>query len=165
MILGLEIGMLIFGLVALVRGKFTLSKNKVVEGAAARLLGLLALTPLPLALAVVFLYVAASSPANPEKFAEDNKLTIALIEAGVVIGIAVLVFGIGAAIGKDPAEARRRKKKRRDEDDYDDEEDYDRPRRRSRQYEEDDEDEDDRPRRRSRRDDDDDYEDRPRRYR
>lgn len=164
MILGLEIGLLIFGLVALVRGKFTLSKSKVVEGAAARLLGLLALTPLPLALAVVFLYVAASAPGNPEKFAEDNKLTIALIEAGVVIGIAVLVFGIGAALGKDPAEARRRKKKRRDEDD-DDEEDYDQPRRRSRRDEEDDENEDDRPRRRSRRDDDDEDEDRPRRYR
>ena len=59
MILGMEIGLAIFGLIALVKGKMTVSKNKVVVGAAARLLGLLALTPLPAALLFVVLYAAA----------------------------------------------------------------------------------------------------------
>ena len=133
MILGVEIAMLIVGLLALVRGKLTISKNKVVTGTAARLLGLLALTPLPVALAAVGLYVAVSGVGDPERFVEDNKLTLALIEAGVVIGIAILVFGIGAAIGKPPET----EKKYRDED-YEDGED-DRPRRRARRDEDQDE--------------------------
>jgi hypothetical protein len=146
MILGIEIAMIVVGLLALVRGKMTISKNKVVTGAAARLLGLVALTPLPVAFAAVALYVAVSGVGDPERFVEDNKLTIMLIEAGVVIGIAILVFGIGAAIGRPPEE--------KSEEDDDDE--YDRPRRRKRDEDDDDDEEDDRPRRRKRRDDDDD---------
>jgi len=140
MILGVEIAMLVVGLLALVRGRMTISKTKVVTGTAARLLGLLALTPLPVAFAAVALYVAVSGVGDPERFLEDNKLTLMLIEAGVVIGIAILVFGIGAAIGTDPARDR-----------PEDEED-DRPRRRARRDEdfEDGTDEDERPRRRTR---------------
>lgn len=141
MILGIEIAMIIVGLLALVRGRMTISKNKVVTGAAARLLGLVALTPLPVAFAGVALYVAASAPGDPERFVEDNKFAIMGIEAGVVIVIAILVFGIGAAIGRPPED-------KRDDDD-------DRPRRRTRREEEDDEEEDDRPLRRKRHDDDD----------
>jgi hypothetical protein len=174
MILGLEIGLLIFGLIALIRGKMTLTKTKVVEGVPARLLGLLALTPLPIAILVGIGFVLVVAPANPEKaakIADDNKLTLALVEAGIVIFITVLVFGIGAAIGKNPEEARRKKKRRRDEEeDYEDDE-YEgaRPRKRSRRDEEEDEyEEEDRPRKRSRQyddEDDDDREDRRGRYR
>ena len=138
MILILEIVLVVVGLIALIRGKLTVSKTKVVTGAPARLLGLMALTPLPVALAAVALYMAvAGGAADPERFVDDNKLTIALIEAGIVIGIAVLVFGIGAAIGHPPEEKRM---KRRDEDEYDndDNEDDDRPRRRRRREEDDD---------------------------
>jgi disulfide bond formation protein DsbB len=111
MILGLEIGLAIIGLIALFGGKFTISKTKVVEGVPARLLGLLALTPFPLAFVVVVGYVAANAPANPEQFVADNQWTIIGIEAAIVITIAVLLFVISAAVATNP-EAR----KRRDED-------------------------------------------------
>lgn len=145
LILGLEIGLIVFGLVALVRGKITVSKTKVVEGIPARLLGALALTPLPIAF-MVGVAIAATQP-NPEQFVKDNQLTIALIEAGIVLGIGLLVVVIGLVVGTDPAAARRRSRDRY-EDDI--EEDYDdRPRRRSRR-EYDDEDDDDRDDRRRR---------------
>jgi hypothetical protein len=147
MILGIEIAMLVIGLLALVRGRMTISKSKVVTGAAARLLGLVALTPLPVALAAVGLYVAAAGgAADPERFVEDKRVTITLIEAGVVIGIAILVFGIGAAIGRPPEPAR--------SDDDEDEED-DRPRKRRDRDDEIDDEYDDRPRKRRRHDEDD----------
>ena len=47
MILGLEIGLIIYGIIALVKGRMKFGENKVVEGLPARLLGVLALTPLP----------------------------------------------------------------------------------------------------------------------
>lgn len=145
MILGIEIAMIIIGLLALVRGRMTISKSKVVTGAAARLLGLVALTPLPVALAAVGLYVAAAGgAADPERFVEDKRVTITLIEAGVVIGIAILVFGIGAAIGRPPEPAR-----------SDDDEEYDRPRKRRDRDDDTDDEYDDRPRKRRRQDEDD----------
>lgn len=157
MILGVEIAMVVVGLLALVRGRMTISKTKVVEGLPARLLGLLALTPLPVVLVVGIVFVVASNPADPEKFAADNKLTLTLIEAGIVIVIAILVFGIGAAIGKNPEEARRKSRRLRDEEEYADEGDD--------RYEEE-RYEDDRPRRRKRRDEEyDEDDDRDRRYR
>jgi hypothetical protein len=139
MILGIEIAMIVVGLIALFRGKLTISKTKVVEGIPARLLGLLALTPIPVVIAVGLAYTILSNPADPEKFVEENKTTLVVIEVVIVLGIAILVFGIGAALGKDPT-ARRRDE---EEDEYDDERD-DRDRR------------DDRAER-------DDYDDRPRR--
>jgi hypothetical protein len=160
MILGLEIALAVIGVMALIRGKMTLSKAKVVHGIPARLLGLLALTPLPVVLVVGVGYVALSDPKDPEQFAEDNKWTLIAIEAGVVIAIAALVAVIGFSFATDPEEPPRRRVR----DDYDDEyEDDDRPRRKTRAGRDDPDDEyDDRPRRR--RDDnweDEDY-DRPR---
>jgi hypothetical protein len=71
---------------------------------------------------VILAYTMAANPPNPEQFIEDNKVTVAVIEAAIVIGVAVLVFGIGAAIGKDPAA------RRRDEDDWGDDRRDDRQR-------------------------------------
>lgn len=145
MILGMEIGLAIFGILALVRGKMTLSKNKVVVGAPARLLGLLALTPLPAALLFVVLYAASRGG----QVNDDDKWTITGIEAGTVILVAILVFGIGAAIGITPREAERRERRAsgRYDEDEDDELD-DRPRKR-RDRDDEDEDDEDRPRRRA----------------
>jgi hypothetical protein len=158
MILGLEIGLFIFGILALVRGRMTLTKSKVVEGVPARLIGMLALTPLPVAFLIGVAYAIIAAPADPEKFAEDNKWTLMGIEAAIVIGVAIMVFVIGMLVAVDPKEARRRKRRYEDEDD-EAEDDYDRPRRRrSRDEEEDDENESGRPRRRRRRDDDEDDE-------
>jgi hypothetical protein len=149
MILGLEIGLIIVGILALVRGRIQLSKGKTVQGAPARLLGLLALTPLPVAFFVIMVYTLANTDINRpdlvEKWAEDNKWTLTAIEAGVVIGIGVLFIILVAVMGKPVAEVEREVRKKRVAD-YDDEFEDDRPRRRrAAEY---DEGEDDRPHRR-----------------
>ena len=124
MILGIEIAMIVVGILAIVRGKMTVTGNKVVIGTPARLLRALALTPLPAAFMAILAYVAINAPADPERFAQDKKWTIIGIEAAIVIGIAVLVFGIGAAIGIDRREAERIEQRRRryeeEEEEYED---------------------------------------------
>ena len=106
MILGMEIAMLVIGFLALVRGKLTITSTKVVEGAPARLLGMLAMTPLPLAFGVGIAFVVTQGGNNPEQFAEDNRWTLTAIEAGIVIGVAVLVFGVGSLLAVDPRKPR-----------------------------------------------------------
>lgn len=164
MICGLQIGLAIFGLIALIRGKMTISKTKVVVGAPARLIGLLALVPIPLTLGVGMLIGIAkvAEGGNPEKIAEDNRGLLMGVEIGIVIVIAILVFGLGAALGVSPKEAERRERAGR-YDDEDGEYEDDRPRRRRDRDEEDEDDRDDRPRRRQDDRDDEGDETRPRR--
>ncbi|HEY3788664.1 MAG TPA: hypothetical protein VGL71_07405 [Urbifossiella sp.] len=166
MILGIEIAMIIVGLVALIRGKMTITKSKVVEGLPARLLGLVALTPIPIALTVGVAFVLIAAPNNPEKFAEDNKWTLTLIEVVIVIGIAIVVFGVGAIIAEPPRQLKRRRRYEEYDDDNEDDYDDDRQRGKNRyEIDDDSEDEDDRPRKRRSRDDYDDDDERPRRRR
>ena len=75
MILGIEIALIVVGILALARGRMTLSKTKVVVGAPARLLGLLALTPLPLAFMIGFVYAISKGPDNDERALEENRTT------------------------------------------------------------------------------------------
>ncbi len=56
MILIVEIILLIYGIIAIITGKFKLDKKKVVVGAYARLLGILCLMPIPFSLLVGFIY-------------------------------------------------------------------------------------------------------------
>ena len=128
----LEIVLAVFGLIGLFSGRLPLSKTKVVLGVPARLLGALALAPMPMAFVVILGYVASQAPANPERFAEDNKLTIAIIEAVIVLVTAALVFGIASAVAVNPQDAERRRRRREESDD---------------EYEDDREDRDSRPRR------------------
>lgn len=158
MILGLEIGLAIMGILALIRGRMQLSKTKIVTGIPARLLGAMALTPFPIALVVILIYtmISVDNPANPvnvEKWVNEHQTNISLIEAGIAIGMALLIIVIAACIAKPVTEEDRqpRKKPVGDYDDYEE-----RPRRTSR-----DDDYEDQPRRRAPRDT---YEDdRPRR--
>jgi len=54
MLLALEIGLLIFGIIAVATGKLTLTKNHVVRGTPARLLGVVGILTLPSVLLVCF---------------------------------------------------------------------------------------------------------------
>jgi ABC-type Na+ efflux pump permease subunit len=88
MLFGLEIAMLVIGVITLFRGQISLSKTRHVTGRPARLAGLIFALPLPLAYVVgaIFGYVAASS----QRDAQSMIGTIALIEWGLVIGAIIL---------------------------------------------------------------------------
>src|SRR5262245_14708848 len=153
--------MLIFGIIALSVGRFTLWSNRVVQGTPARIVGGLLLLPLLVgqggtAIMGAMWGMEREMQGRPLDFQNafreipqelQTKVTILNIVAVAVPFLAVLVISLVTA--KPP----KRKKRHRDWDNEDD--DYDRPRRRRREREEYDED-DDRPRRRRRRDD---YED------
>jgi hypothetical protein len=160
MLLLYEIGLGIFGLITVIRGKMALSSTKVVEGIPAYMLGILAMVPLPLAftigLVVGFMH---AKDGNEFKLDNENQLMFAVIELGICLVVSALVFGIGASIGKKP------NKKRKKHWDDDDDENWDDRIRRSR-YEDDNEDERPRRKRRAELEEDEQYEnERPRRKR
>jgi hypothetical protein len=99
MILGIEIALLVVGILALVRGKLPLDNKRAVYGLPARFLGLVALTPMPLSFLAIMVYTAsqisAGDPATVDRFVQDNKFTLILIEAACTIGVAVFVFVFG----------------------------------------------------------------------
>ena len=102
MILGAEIGMLVIGIMALIQGKLVLSKTRVVRGTPARLLGAVALLPLPLSLMagilIGILWVAQGKSPTDATF----KGIATGIEAACVLFCLALVYGIGWGIGRDP---------------------------------------------------------------
>jgi hypothetical protein len=163
LVFGLGVGMIIAGIVAIIRGRLQLSQTKAVQGVPARLLGVALLSPLPLgflvALGYTMLNVDPNRPDEVEKWTHDHEMTLNLIVAGVEIGLGLLIVIIGAVLAKPlPREGRRRRRRPADEyDDYAD--DRPRPRRKSGG------DEDDFPSRRRRADPDDYEDDRPRRRR
>lgn len=170
MLLLVQLALFVAGVVLLFVGRLPLSRTKVVEGAPARVLGLVAAAPLPVAFTVGFFVGFLAQPADPQKFLADNRWNILLVDAGLVLG-AVLIVVVGALVfGTDPTEGddydrprRRRRRRQRYEDIDDAGGEYDRPRSRPAYEVVDDEyDEPARPRRRVR-DDGDDYDDRPRR--
>ena len=63
MLLGIEIALLAYGILALVRGEFAVPRLTVVRGARARLLGFIALAPLPLSFIVGMAMAAAGRDA------------------------------------------------------------------------------------------------------
>jgi hypothetical protein len=99
MILGMEIALIVVGLIGLVTGKLPLDKTHSVHGLPARFLGLVALTPIPLSALAIAAYLAVNAPATDpaavNQFVADNQLNMVVIEAAIVIGAAVVVFGLG----------------------------------------------------------------------
>jgi hypothetical protein len=95
MILGAEIGMIVIGIIALVKGKLTLSKKKVVYGTPARFLAIITFMPLPTAF-VIGAIVATASVAQGRTITQENfRGTAAAIEAAVVIFYIVLLYAVG----------------------------------------------------------------------
>jgi hypothetical protein len=163
-----EIAMLVFGIIALVKGKFSLTGSRVVRAVPARIIGVILLLPLVIgqgvSLAVITIQVSklaaqGKQMSYEEGWQEGMRLSGPLtLVNGIITGVC-LFAALGIAIGtaKPPKSKRRRIR----EEEYDDYEDT-RPRRR--RIEEDDD--DDEPRYRRRRiDQDSDDEDPPRRRR
>jgi hypothetical protein len=94
MIFGMKIGLLIGGLIALITGKFRLSKARIVEGAAARAAGLVLMLPLPLGYAIGFaIGLLAVLQGKRLDVAEWRGPLIAL-DLGVLAACCLLGFGI-----------------------------------------------------------------------
>jgi hypothetical protein len=110
------LGMLIFGIIALVRGQFTLTRTKVVSGVPARIIGFILLLPLPLMLASGLLigvfYVMRGKQPRPEELQGVG----AVMELGIIFLCFLAAVIVGAATARPP-------KHRRVPDDLD--EDYD----------------------------------------
>ncbi len=109
MILGLEIGMLIAGILAISRGRMELTPSMVAHGIAARLLGVLAMTPLPAAIVVLTIYTGINCVGKSEReiamWVEQKRTNMIILEAGVVLMIALLVVG-GIALCSDDQPAK-----------------------------------------------------------
>ncbi|HJZ93282.1 MAG TPA: hypothetical protein VKE40_20570 [Gemmataceae bacterium] len=167
LLIGLGIGLIVVGIVAIVRGRIQLSKSRAVVGIPARLLGVGFLFPFPLGFLAALIYTVANVPdaTRPdvvEKWTKEHEWALTGIQAGVMIGLAVVLVIIAAMAAKPVTEIERGARRKRIAE-YDDEVEEDR-RRRRRTDDLDDRAEGDRPRRR--RDDyDDEDEPRPRRRR
>ncbi len=102
MILGIEIALLVMGFAALVTGKLTLSKGRVVYGAAARWLGAVALLPVPLAFCGGLL-VAMAMAANGQPLTEESlRWPLTGVEAAAVVLCLVVIYGVGSAVAVSP---------------------------------------------------------------
>jgi hypothetical protein len=108
MILGLEIGLLITGIYALATGKLTLSKNRVVHGPAARVLGVVALLPLPLAFLIGF--ALGVNAASRGQTLEEVKPLLIGVELAVALLCGGIVLGVGLAVARDPEEVAQRER-------------------------------------------------------
>jgi WD40 repeat protein len=107
MIFGLEIGLLIAGIVALVTGRFKLSRDRVTVGTRARVAGLVCLLPLPLSFVVGFLIGFSEAMQNRRFDAREWEGALTLIEGAVAVGcflVAILVahFGDSAQVKQRP---------------------------------------------------------------
>jgi hypothetical protein len=115
-ILGAEIGLMVFAIITLVRGKLVLTKNRVVTGVPARLLALIGFLPLPvtlvLGLAIGVFLVGRGQPVDQTRV----RIIGAVVELSVIVLCVAAIYGIGLMIAKPPMPERRRRR-RLDEDD------------------------------------------------
>lgn len=90
MILGAEIGLLVYGIIVLILGRYSMGKGRIINGSRARLLGVVCLAPIPLSMTAGFVIGFL----NPEaQMAGQLKGLITGIEVAIIIGtVAVLVF-------------------------------------------------------------------------
>jgi hypothetical protein len=94
MILGIEIGLLIFGILALVRGTFSVGKEKKVTGWRARVLGLVCLTPFPVAI-TAGIVIGVMAALNGQ--GEPDYRVLAGVEVVIVVVICVTVLVLSKA--------------------------------------------------------------------
>ena len=92
MILGAEIALALYGLYALFTGSYNIGRNRKVIGSKARVLGFIALTPLPIAFISGFflgLILALMGNTNPNPWIYTG------LEALIVIGVIIVLSILG----------------------------------------------------------------------
>jgi hypothetical protein len=103
MILGMEIALLVMGLHALVTGRMVLGRNRVVYGAAARVLGLIALLPIPLAFCAGVGMGVVMVSRGEDITDESLRWVFVGVEAAIVVFCLILLYSIGLAVAGPPA--------------------------------------------------------------
>jgi hypothetical protein len=89
MIIGAELGLLIYGIIALIKGQFSMGKGKKVQGSSARVLGIISLLPMPLAAIAGFVIGFL----NPDATAAGRmKWVIVGTEASILAGIVIVLI-------------------------------------------------------------------------
>src|SRR5262249_39010783 len=92
MILGLEIGMLIAGLMALITGKVTLSKSRVIVGAPARVAGGFLLLPVPLAFAIGLTIGYVQATRGRQQWMDQIQGSLPFIELGIALALGAVAI-------------------------------------------------------------------------
>src|SRR6202035_1843841 len=122
LILGAEIGLAVMAIIALIKGKLPLTKNRVVYGWKARVLALFGLMPVPVALAIgtatLMFRTAQGQPVEVEP--PSLKWIMPLVEVGLIVLCVAAMYGIGWALATappPPLKGRRRDEQLDDEPD------------------------------------------------
>ncbi|MBT8339336.1 MAG: hypothetical protein HKP58_04160 [Desulfatitalea sp.] len=89
MIFGAELGLLIYGVMALIKGQFSIGKGKKVQGSSARVLGIISLLPMPLSAMAGFVIGFLNPDAEA---AGQMKWTIVGVEVSILAGIVVVLM-------------------------------------------------------------------------
>lgn len=105
MILVLEVVLLVYGVIAIVQGKFTVGSNRVLTGALARLAGVLLVLPLPAMLLVNVFARAARAQGAIRMSADDLTMKLLYAEAGA-IGVCVVLAALLALVAGRPPDRR-----------------------------------------------------------
>jgi hypothetical protein len=101
--------MFIAGLMALIKGKLTLSKTKIVEGTAARLLGILLMLPIPTALAVGVIWGILLNANNVTGVPiQPPQGQVVAAEVGILALYGISTYVIGFLVASEPAPPRRK---------------------------------------------------------
>ncbi len=115
LMLVLQIGMLVMGLIALFSGKLSLTKAMTLKGAAARLAGLIMIAPLPINLGVGFVVGLTVASQGRQFNFQEWQMTFILLEVGVTLGCLLIAFLVAATMGA-PDDSDESKYRRRDRD-------------------------------------------------
>lgn len=109
--------MLIFGIIALVKGQFSLKRNRVVDGVPARIIGVILMLPFPLSFCIGF-GIGVIAGVQQKKL---DPLSLVPIDLGLVAICLIAALGLAFATAHPP----RKKRLRRREEEYEDyDEDY-----------------------------------------
>ena len=107
MLLVAEIASLIFGIITVATGIFTLTRNKVCYGAPARAVGVLLMLPLPVAILVTIAVIAMLAARGGVTGPRDVPGWIGLLELLIFLVFFVPALVIAGVNGRPPRPARR----------------------------------------------------------
>jgi len=118
MCLLLEIGMLVMGVVTLIKGRVALSRARIVTGAPAYIIGALLILPIPLliGLGMILSVLLISQGIGPEEVAREAARRFGFLDLVIVVGVAVICFILGLCYGVDEATVAARRKPAEEED-------------------------------------------------